>query len=86
VALLVLSCRRSRPRAPILLLAEPWVEKRAEDFIEGPALGSSVPWSRPGRIRPLAERYVNPLPTLVREVEEMAARGDAHLARMGFRP
>jgi hypothetical protein len=86
VALLVLSCRGRRPRAPILRLPELWVEERAEDFIEGPTLGSSVPWSRPGRIRQLTERYANPLPKLVRDVEALAARVDALLARMGFRP
>ena len=30
--------------------------------------------------------YANPLPKLVRDVEALAARVDAHLARMGFRP
>ena len=39
-----------------------------------------------GRIRQLAERYATPLPKLVQEVETLAARVDAHLARMGFRP
>ena len=39
-----------------------------------------------GRIRQLAERYATPLPKLVQEVEALAARVDAHLARMGFRP
>ena len=36
-----------------------------------------------GRIRQLAERYVTPLPVLVDEVQELAARVDEHLKRMG---
>jgi type I restriction enzyme M protein len=36
-----------------------------------------------GRIRELAERYATPLPTLVDEVERLAARVDEHLKQMG---
>lgn len=36
-----------------------------------------------GRIRELAERYAVPLPELVSKVEEIAARVDGHLRRMG---
>ncbi|MDK2013997.1 type I restriction-modification system subunit M [Deinococcus sp. 43] len=36
-----------------------------------------------GRIRELAQRYATPLPTLEAQVSELAARVDAHLARMG---
>ena len=39
-----------------------------------------------GRIRQLAERYATPLPKLTQEVAALAARVEAHLARMGFRP
>lgn len=37
-----------------------------------------------GRIRQLAERYATPLPTLNAEVEALAAKVNAHLAKMGF--
>lgn len=37
-----------------------------------------------GRIRQLAERYARPLPTLNAEVEELAAKVNAHLSKMGF--
>ena len=37
-----------------------------------------------GRIRQLAERYVTPLPGLNAEVEALAAKVNAHLAKMGF--
>ena len=33
---------------------------------------------------PTAERYVTPLPSLVQEVDALAARVDGHLKRMGF--
>ena len=36
-----------------------------------------------GRIRQLADRYATPLPVLVDEVQELAARVDGHLKRMG---
>lgn len=36
-----------------------------------------------GRIRELAERYATPLPQLLREVEDLSKRVDAHLAKMG---
>lgn len=36
-----------------------------------------------GRIRQLAERYATPLPTLVEEVEALAARVEGHLRKMG---
>ena len=36
-----------------------------------------------GRIRQLAERYATPLPELVGKVEELSARVDEHLKRMG---
>jgi type I restriction enzyme M protein len=36
-----------------------------------------------GRIRQLAERYATPLPTLVDEVERLAARVGEHLQKMG---
>ena len=36
-----------------------------------------------GRIRELAERYAAPLPQLLREVEKLSARVDAHLVKMG---
>jgi type I restriction enzyme M protein len=37
-----------------------------------------------GRIRQLAERYATPLPKIIQDVEALAARVEAHLARMGF--
>ena len=37
-----------------------------------------------GRIRQLAERYATPLPALNAEVETLAAKVNAHLAKMGF--
>jgi len=37
-----------------------------------------------GRVRELAERYATPLPQLVDEVAELAARVDVHLRKMGF--
>ncbi|WAH58123.1 type I restriction-modification system subunit M [Pseudomonas silvicola] len=37
-----------------------------------------------GRIRQLAERYTTPLPALNTEVEVLAAKVNAHLAKMGF--
>lgn len=37
-----------------------------------------------GRIRQLAERYTTPLPALNAEVEALAAKVNAHLAKMGF--
>jgi len=37
-----------------------------------------------GRIRQLAERYVTPLPAINAEVEALAAKVNAHLAKMGF--
>jgi type I restriction enzyme M protein len=36
-----------------------------------------------GRIRELADRYAAPLPALVADVEELAARVDDHLKKMG---
>ncbi|WP_353268073.1 N-6 DNA methylase [Gemmatimonas sp.] len=36
-----------------------------------------------GRIRELAKRYAAPLPQLLRELEDLSARVDAHLAKMG---
>ncbi len=38
-----------------------------------------------GRIRQLAERYVIPLPTLIKDVESFAFRVDEHLKKMGFK-
>jgi type I restriction enzyme M protein len=37
------------------------------------------------RVKELAGRYETPLPELAQQVEALAARVDAHLARMGFR-
>ena len=37
-----------------------------------------------GRIRQLAERYATPLPALNAEVEVLASKVNAHLAKMGF--
>ena len=37
-----------------------------------------------GRIRQLAERYATPLPALNAEVDALAAKVNAHLAKMGF--
>lgn len=37
-----------------------------------------------GRVRQLAERYATPLPELNAEVETLAAKVNAHLAKMGF--
>ena len=37
-----------------------------------------------GRIRQLAERYATPLPALNAEVETLATKVNAHLAKMGF--
>ncbi len=37
-----------------------------------------------GRVRLLAERYAVPLPKLADEVDELAARVDGHLKKMGF--
>jgi type I restriction enzyme M protein len=39
-----------------------------------------------GRLRELAERYASPLPQLAGEVEALAARVEAHLAKMGAAP
>jgi type I restriction enzyme M protein len=39
-----------------------------------------------GRIRQLAERYADPLPTLEREADALAAKVAAHLKKMGFAP
>ncbi|MDP2834434.1 MAG: N-6 DNA methylase [Pseudomonadota bacterium] len=39
-----------------------------------------------GRIRELAERYATPLPQLTEEVATLAARVEAHLKVMGFKP
>jgi len=36
------------------------------------------------RIKELAERYENPLPTMTKEVENLAIKVEAHLAKMGF--
>ena len=36
-----------------------------------------------GRVRELAERYETPLPRLVEEVEQLSARVEGHLERMG---
>jgi type I restriction enzyme M protein len=36
------------------------------------------------RVRQLAERYATPLPTLIAETEQLSARVDMHLKRMGF--
>ena len=59
-----------------------WLARLADD-VQGEL--DRVSQSLAGRIRQPADRYANPLPKLIREVEEMAARVDAHLARMGFR-
>jgi type I restriction enzyme M protein len=37
-----------------------------------------------GRIKTLAERYAAPLPELTRKVEELSAKVDGHLQKMGF--
>ncbi len=37
-----------------------------------------------GRIKQLAERYSSPLPTLADEVNELSAKVDGHLKKMGF--
>ena len=37
-----------------------------------------------GRIRQLTERYVTPVPRLTEEVEDLTARVDEHLKKMGF--
>jgi type I restriction enzyme M protein len=37
-----------------------------------------------GRIKKLAERYATPLPQLTEEVEELSAKVEEHLGRMGF--
>jgi type I restriction enzyme M protein len=36
------------------------------------------------RVRELAERYATPLPDIVEEVDDLSAKVDAHLERMGF--
>ena len=36
-----------------------------------------------GRIRQLADRYAAPLPQIVQEVDQIAARVAAHLQKMG---
>jgi type I restriction enzyme M protein len=66
-----------------LVVDDKWLARLA-DAMQGEV--DRVSQSLAGRIRQLADRYANPMPKLVREVEEMAARVDAHLARMGFRP
>ena len=38
-----------------------------------------------GRVRDLEERYAEPLPTIQREVEELAAKVAGHLEKMGVR-
>ncbi len=38
-----------------------------------------------GRIKELTERYATPLPKIMLEVEELTAKVDAHLKKMGFR-
>lgn len=65
-----------------LVVDDKWLARLADD-VRGEL--DRVSQSLAGRIRQLAERYANPLPKLVREVETLAARVDAHLARMGFR-
>ncbi len=37
-----------------------------------------------GRIKQLAERYATPLPQLAIEVDELSAKVEIHLKRMGF--
>ena len=37
-----------------------------------------------GRIKTLAMRYATPLPELTAEVDQLSAKVDAHLAKMGF--
>lgn len=37
-----------------------------------------------GRVRTLAQRYAEPLPTIVADVETLSARVDEHLKKMGF--
>ena len=37
-----------------------------------------------GRVRELAERYAEPLPVLAQNVDELQARVNVHLERMGF--
>jgi type I restriction enzyme M protein len=37
-----------------------------------------------GRIKQLAERYAEPMPTIAGRVEELRAKVDAHLKKMGF--
>ena len=66
-----------------LVVDDKWLARLADD-VQGEL--DRVSQSLAGRIRQLADRYANPLPKLVREVETLAARVDAHLARMGFRP
>ena len=39
-----------------------------------------------GRIRLLADRYAAPLPQIVDEVEQLAAKVAAHLEKMGVKP
>ncbi len=66
-----------------LVVDDKWLARLAAD-VQGEL--DRVSQALTGRIRQLAERYATPLPRLTQEVEALAARVNAHLARMGFRP
>jgi type I restriction enzyme M protein len=64
-----------------LVVDDKWLARLAGD-VQGEV--DRVSQSLTGRIRQLAERYANPLPKIIQDVEALAARADAHLARMRF--
>jgi type I restriction enzyme M protein len=63
-----------------LVVDDKWLTKLADDV---QSELDRVSQTLTGRIRQLAERYVNPLPQLIVDVAALAARVDEHLKKMG---
>lgn len=67
--------------AKSLVVENKWLSALKAD-IEGEI--DRVSQSLTGRVKLLTERYVTPLPRLSEKVDELSAKVDAHLKRMGF--
>lgn len=74
-------CQLSVTEIKTLVVQDKWLTALATS-VQGEL--DRVSQALAGRIKQLAERYATPLPQLASEVEELAARVDEHLKKMGF--
>jgi len=71
----------SDDEAKMLVVEDKWLSKLKADI---EAEIDRVSQSLTGRVKLLTERYATPLPKLAEKVDELSAKVDTHLKRMGF--